>query len=253
MNEVVKVDESEAVQPVDPMVSVIERMALDQNSDIEKLERMLAMKERLDKEGARRSFSDAMAACQAEMGPVARNKSNDQTNSMYADLAAIYKACKPIIARHGFSFSTFPASTEKQGHMGVRWTLRHSCGHEETGLAELPLDDAGLKGTKNKTGTHAFGSTASYARRYLFCMLFDIATGDDNDGNTVQSETVSPQQYVTLRDALELSGMEPRSFHMAFGHKDPDSADLQVFPASRFDEAIGRLKAYKKRKEAANV
>ena len=40
-----------------------------------------------------------------------------------------------------------------------------------------------MKGTQNKTATHAFGSTMSYGRRYLKLMIFDVATTDEDDGN----------------------------------------------------------------------
>lgn len=244
-NSVVKIDEQDQMLPADPMVSMIERVVMDPSADLDKLERMLAMKERMDAEAARRAFSDAMAACQAEIEPVARNQSNDQTRSKYADLAAIYKACKPITAMHGFSFSTFPASTEKQGYMGVRWTLRHQSGHEESDVAEIPLDDRGLKGTANKTQTHAFGSTASYARRYLFCMLFDVATSDDNDGNNGSTETITAEQYITLRDLIAETGTDEIKFHTAYGHSDPQNADLQEFPAKLFAKAKAQLERKK--------
>jgi ERF superfamily len=219
----------------DPMVSMIERVVMDPNADLEKQERMLAMKERLDAESARRAFSDAMASCQAEMVPVARNQNNDQTRSKYADLATIYSSCKPICARHGFSFSCFPAQTDKTGMMGVRWTLRHSSGHEESGIAEVPIDDKGLKGTTNKTQTHAFGSTVSYARRYLFCMIFDVATSDDNDGNKA-AETVSADQFIELLDLLEVTDTDLDKFVLAFGGV-PGTSTLEEFPAASFDKA----------------
>lgn len=212
MNDLATIHQDDDILPaatVDPVLSMIERVVMDPNADLDKLERMLAMKERIDADAARRAFSDAMAACQAEMQPVARNKKNDQTRSKYADLAAIYTACKPLVSKYGFSFSTFPASTEKPGMMGVRWTLRHKAGHEESDMAEIPLDDKGMKGTANKTQTHAFGSTASYARRYLFCMIFDIATGDDDDGQSAQrnAEPITEEQYIELRDLIEQAGI----------------------------------------------
>lgn len=232
------VHNSELVSTADPMVSMIQRLAMDQNTDLAKLEKMLEMKERLEEKEARRAFSDAMAACQSEIQPVVRNKDNDQTKSKYADLAAIYDACKPIIAKHGFSFSTFPASTERDHHMGVRWILRHEGGHEESELAEIPLDDRGMKGTANKTQTHAFGSTVSYARRYLFCMLFDVATGDDDDGNTAgkSAATVSAEQYISLRDRAAEAGVAEETICLAH-----NVSDLSVFPAKDFEAAMNRL------------
>jgi hypothetical protein len=247
MSNIAKMDDTaqEVQLPADPMVSMIERVVMDPNADLDKLERMLSMKERMDAETARRAFSDAMAACQGEMEPIARNQRNSQTNSNYADLAAIYKTCKPVSGKHGFSFSTFPAQSEKPNHMAVRWTLRHSAGHEESDIAELPIDDKGIKGTVNKTGVHAFGSTASYARRYLFCMIFDVATADDNDGNNQPAETINADQFIILRDLIEATKTDEAKFHLAHGHKDPANADLHQFPARLFETAKAQLERKK--------
>lgn len=238
MNQVANIHSQDAPAPVaDPMVSMIERVVMDPGADLEKLERMLAMKERLDAEAARRAFSDAMADCQADILPVAKNKSNNQTQSKYADLAAIYAACKPIVASHGFSFSTFPATTEKAGMMAVRWTLRHKGGHEERGTAEVPLDDKGMKGTANKTQTHAFGSTASYARRYLFSMIFDVATSDDDDGQAAgRGEPISVGQYDELRQLIDQAGITEQIVCTA-----EKLSALHDLPAKHFARVSGRL------------
>ena len=77
-------------------------------------------------------------------------------------------------------------------------------------------------------------------------MIFNISTDDDTDGNTALSpqDTVSAEQFVKLRDKLESSGMKPENFHLAFGHRDPENADLQMFPAAKFKEAMDRLEKY---------
>lgn len=107
-----------------------------------------------------------------------------------------------------------------------------------------------MKGTANKTGTHAYGSTTSYGRRYLFCAVFDIAIGDDDDGVGAKIETVTADQFVRLRDKLEESGMRHEVFHRTFGHKDPANASLEMFPAARFAEAMKRLDTYISKKAA---
>lgn len=242
MNKVAKV-EAENLLPADPMVSMIERVAMDPNADIDKLERMLAMKERLEDKAAETSFNEAKAAAQAEMPAIVARHDNDQTRSKFAKLKDIYDECKPVLAKHGFSFSAVPVTGGRDGYLNMRWTLSRA-GHSITDVSEVPIDDRGMKGTANKTQTHAYGSTTSYGRRYLFCAVFDIAIGDDNDGNGAPAATITAEQYVALRNKLEESGMEPRKFHLAFGHKDPDSADLQQFPASLFDDAIARLTKY---------
>ena len=236
---------------VDPMIGMIERVALDPNTDIEKLERMLAMKERMDAAATERSFNEALAAAQSEMPNVIARHNNDQTKSKFADLADIYEVCKPVAARHGFSFNAVPVAGGRDGFMNMKWTLRRGA-HVETDVSEVPIDAAGLKGTKNKTGTHAYGSTTSYGRRYLFTAVFDIAVGQDNDGNSGANEyeTVSAEQYTILRDLIESTGTDEVKFHMAHGHSNPTQADLQQFPAASFEKAKAQLERKKEQMEA---
>ena len=52
---------SENIGQQDHMASVIERIAMDPNADLDKLERMLAMKERIDGQSAVRQFADALS------------------------------------------------------------------------------------------------------------------------------------------------------------------------------------------------
>lgn len=249
MNAVTKTEAHEMHVPADPMVSMIERIAMDPNSDLDKLERMLAMKERLEATAAQSSFNESLAAAQAEMPAVAARHNNDQTRSKYAKLADIYEVCKPIAASHGFSFNAIPVAGGREGYINMKWTLRRGA-HIESDVSEVPLDDKGMKGTANKTGTHAYGSTTSYGRRYIFCAVFDIAIGDDNDAANHKNATatVSAEQYVTLRDLITETGTDEAKFHLAFGHKDPANADLQLFPAARFNEAKAMLERKKEPK-----
>jgi hypothetical protein len=243
------------MMPADPMVSMIERVALDPSADLDKLERMLAMKERMEAQASRQAFNEALAEAQAEMPTVAAKHKNDQTKSKYAKLSDIYEECKPIAAKHGFSFNAVPVSGGADGFMDMKWTLRRGAS-VESDVSPVPLDDKGMKGTSNKTQTHAYGSTTSYGRRYLFCAVFDIAIGEDNDGNKSMKpvDTLSEEQYRELRDLLDESGMPEVKFNLAFGHKDPENADLHLFPANLFDEAKNRLVAFKARKgETANA
>lgn len=251
-NSVTKMSEETQVQlPADPMVSMIERVAMDPNADIEKLERMLAMKERMDAAATQQSFNEALAEAQAEMPNVIARHDNEQTKSKYADLADIYEVCKPIAAKHGFSFNAIPVAGGRDGFMNMKWTLRRGA-HIETDVSEVPIDAAGMKGSKNKTDTHAYGSTTSYGRRYLFCSVFDIAVGQDNDGNSggLDYETVTPEQYIILRDLIAETETDETKFHLAQGHPNPSQANLQLFPADKFESAKAQLERKKAKANA---
>jgi hypothetical protein len=41
----------------------------------------------------------------------------------------------------------------------------------------------GIQGKVNKTQIHAYKSTFTYAKNTLTCAVFNVATGDDDDGN----------------------------------------------------------------------
>jgi len=235
MTELTKVKPTEVVEP-NTMVSMIERVAMDPNVSIDKLERMLAMKERLDGEAAKREFNDAFAQCQREIPTVLKNKHNTQTRSNYADLAAIEAQTMPTINSHGFSMRFFPTASPIESHYGVDCVVAHVAGHSETHHADVPSDGAGFKGTANKTATHAFGSTMSYGRRYLHCMIWNIATAD-NDGNSAsQTKTITADQFQELQALIDASNADKEKFLLAY-----KADSLEEFPLSAFTRAKEQL------------
>jgi hypothetical protein len=206
----------------DPITTMIERVATDPNIPMERLEKLLDMKERMEDRAlaqiareAERNYHAAMADCQAEIPAIKKNKKNDHTRSTYADLQAIEEYAMPIIHRHGFSVSFTPAG-QKDGSQLIRWKVAHKSGHMETDIAEVPIDAAGSQGKVNKTSTQAFGSTNTYGRRYLLCMLFNIATGDDNDGNQT-SNPITKAQLQELRNLLDQTGSAINTFCNMWG------------------------------------
>lgn len=169
--------------------------AADPRMELAKVQGLWAMhKEMMDRE-SERAFNDAMARAQARMEPIVRDRKNEHTKSMYATLAAINEAITPIHTAEGLSvtYDSYTPEFDKDGkeinppRAGWFRTIAicaHSGGFARRYYIDLPLDDAGKDGSKNKTGVQAMGSTNEYARRYLKKMIFDITTANaDNDGN----------------------------------------------------------------------
>lgn len=203
------------IRPEDaPMVAMIERIVMDPSIPIDRLERMLEMKERMEDRAredeerqAKKAYFAAMSACQKTLPVVIKNQSNTHTRSRYADLAAIEEQAMPIIHDHGFAVSFQPDGYNEKGELKLLWEISHSEGHSRNGIGEIPVDNAGSQGKVNKTGTQAFGSTATYGRRYLLCMLFNISTGDDRDGNQQPNEgadeRITPEQVKVILALIE--------------------------------------------------
>ena len=187
MNQIAKQEENKqvAVSPeTSAVLSMIERVALDPNSDVDKLEKMLDMQERVLNKQAESAFFSTLNRCQSLMTRVTADCSNNQTKSRYASYAALDRALRPIYTQEGLSLSF---DTEPSGIEGM---LRVVCfasngNYTKRYSVDMPADGKGAKGGDVMTKTHATGAAMSYGMRYLLKMIFNVAIGeDDTDGNT---------------------------------------------------------------------
>ncbi len=219
------------------LISLIHRAASDPNVDISKMERLFDMHEKMETRRAISAYNEAMAKAQAKMPAIVRNKENKQTNSKYADLWAIADEALPVIHEHGFGLSFAEAPPKKEGnYIGISCTATHAGGHEKEYHFDVPVDDAGLKGTKNKTVTHAYGSTMTYGRRYATCGVFNIIVKDaDTDGNTPQG-TITEEQASCLLELLSGENQDMPGFCAAY--RIDKIGDL---PANQYDGALKRI------------
>jgi hypothetical protein len=186
----------------DPMMSMIERAARDPQVDVDKLERLFALRERMvgvEKEAA---FNAAMTAAQAEMGPISADAHNKQTNSKYASYAKLDRVLRPIYTKHGFALSFDEGVSPKENHVMVLCHVSHSAGHSRTYQKDMPADGKGAKGGDVMTLTHAAGAAMAYGMRYLLKGIFNVAVGEeDNDGNT-DDPTIGPGQLASLEQLI---------------------------------------------------
>lgn len=167
------------------MMQMIEQVALNPDADVEKLRAVMDMKMQMFNRGAEIEFNAAMALAQSEMEPVVARSRNDQTNSNYAKLEHIIEQISPIWSKHGFAITFGSGDSPREGWYRVECEVSHRAGHSKKYHADLPPDTVGIKGSVNKTPIHGFGSTMSYGRRYLTCLVFNIPIEhEDNDGNT---------------------------------------------------------------------
>lgn len=170
------------------ILSIIGRAASDPSVDMEKMERLLSMYERVNAKTAEVSFNDAMSDAQAKMRPISADAVNPQTRSNYATYGKLDKALRPIYTDLGFALS-FDTGEGPQDFVRVLCYVSHKAGHTRTYKVDMPADGKGAKGGDVMTKTHAVGAGMSYGMRYLLKMIFNVAVGeDDQDGNQVVSQ-----------------------------------------------------------------
>lgn len=260
MNEVSKIEPRsvEPAQIIDPMVSMIERIVLNPDADLDKLERMLALKRDHDRDNARIAFSAALSEARAKIPPIIKDATVDftsqkgRTHYKHETLAGIAKQIDPILSAHGLSYRF--RTDQTNGSVRVTCIIEHAQGHsEETSLSGSP-DTSG-----NKNGFQAVGSAVTYLQRYTLKAALGLSAEIDDDGNAaVASGPAKPapqrEQQNTVRDWTAVADNMVRhlrgNFHAVVN--DPnfkrDLANMQ-----RHDvEAAARVEAEIATQEKAN-
>jgi hypothetical protein len=219
------------------LLAVIARAANDPAVDVAKMEKLLEMQLKISSVQAEAAFNKAMSDCQAEMPMVYKDKKGE--NNRYATLESVDKVARPIYSKHGFSLS-FGGDEIVDGMVTVHCRLSHcekgaSVGHSVNYKLTGQVDTSGPKGGATKTGIQGMGSTASYLRRYLTCMIFNIATTDDNDG-AAPDKTITEHQREAIINALGGPGERVAGFCKA---AKIDKVDDLL--AKHFDTAMAKI------------
>jgi len=168
------------------LLAVIERAARDPSVDIDKMERLLAMQERVQQGRAKQAFTEAKIAMRPELPEVTMKGHiiirDKQTNVItqdtpFARFEDIHDAVVPVLSRHGFDLK-FRNGLSADGKVQVTTILTHIDGHEETTDFVLPHDSSG-----SKNSVQAVGSSTSYGKRYGTLAILNIkVAGEDDDG-----------------------------------------------------------------------
>lgn len=185
---------SEDLGHQDQMARVIERIAMDPSSDLDKLERMLAMKERIDGQNAMRQFADALSTARADIPPILKdakvdftNREGKRTNYQHETLAGIAKVIDPILSKNGLSYRF--RTDQGQGGVKVTCIIQHRAGHfEETTLM------GGADQSGNKNGFQAIGSAVTYLQRYTLKAALGLSAEVDDDAQSVTESAPAQRQ-----------------------------------------------------------
>jgi hypothetical protein len=164
------------------MLQLAEMMQNGLDIDVDKMEKLQDMGERYEKNEARKAFAADCAIVQENIYAVVKTKVNPQTHSKYAGLDGVLEMARPIYTKYGFSVIFYEGKADAAEETRICADVLHKSGHQRTYHCDIPLDDKGIKGSVNKTKIHGKGSTFSYGRRYLMCLIWNIPTADD-DGN----------------------------------------------------------------------
>lgn len=227
------------------LMDVIGRAAADPNTDVDKLERLLGMFERITAQKARVAFTSALAEMQPHLPVIDRRgkivvpaKDNKLGHSTpFATWEDINDAIRPVLHDHGFALS-FRVGQAQDGKIEITGVLSHREGHEEKTTLTLMHDSSG-----SKNSVQAVGSSVSYGKRYTALALLNITSRAPQDRDD-DGDSADPNHWITQDQADDLLALmdevnADRERFLNFLKIDT----LARLPAKRFDEAKRALEA----------
>lgn len=220
------------------IVLMIERAASNPDVDVDKMERLLAMQERVFERRAKAEYTAALAALQPTL-PVIHERGSikdkaGKVQSTYAKWEDVNECIRPILSAHGFSLS-FRSGRDEANRLTVTGVLSHAGGHSEEATLALPVDDSG-----SKNNVQGVGSSLSYGKRYTTFLLLNITTsGDDDDGKRAgDGGAIDQEQVGKLQELIESTGADKGRFLQFIG-----APSLSEIPAKDFTKAMQSLLA----------
>ena len=230
-----------AVATTDPTgVNALVEMALQMETvNVDALERLIAMRERIEDREARKAYFDALGAFQNECPPILKmddglktgKGASAKTVSWYAKLPRILAIAGPVLRKHGFSWRWDTQVSEQSQR--VVCELTHVLGHSETSEFTAPVTKVSPLTRDHQDNAGA----VTYGMRYSLVLVTGIVTADvDNDGAGPPPGTVSAEQAMALEATAKEVGANLTRFLDVFGVK-----TFVEIPEHRHAEAVSLL------------
>src|SRR5690606_10327152 len=213
--------------------------AVEAGASVEALERLVALKERVDAEQARRAYFEALAAAQEEMPEVPKSRtaqiatrSGASYSYRYAALEDITRTIRPILRKHGLSYAW--DVTQGENALVVACVLRHVDGHEERASFPVPVDSGA-----RMSAAQANGAALTYGRRQSLVAVLGLTTADediDGAGDIPDNNRITPQQAADLDALIDEVGADRQRFLAWAGVE-----RIEDLPADRYATAVRML------------
>lgn len=203
--------------------------AIDKNVSIEVMEKLLAMRDKLQSEQAELAFREAMSKFQSECPIIPKRKEvfdkGGKLRYKYAPIEDIVKAVQSLLETCGLSYDIDTEPTDVG--ITVVLTVSHVLGHKKVTRFNAPIQKDAYMSDPQK-----WASASTFAKRYAFCNGFGILTGDEDNDAAICDDTSHKQQ--TKREM-------------------PIVENVEINVTEKFNEAIGRMERANNPLELAKI
>ena len=176
-------------------------LAIEQGADIDKLEKLIELRNREEERIARLAFDTHFGEMQSEFTAVVKSKEakdyDDNVMYVYAPLETLQVHYNPTIFNHGFSYRWREEAIET----GKRCVLCIS-GHGH--ITETSFDIPKIPSNKRMNDVQAAGSMSTYGRRYTFIAGFGIIIAGEDDDAASAGDNRTVAEVRTERELPDL-------------------------------------------------
>lgn len=193
-------------------------LALQKGTSVEIVERLMVIRTQLKQEKAQELYNEALAEFQSECPTIEKTQivkdKKGEERYRYAPLDSIVSQVKTLLHKYGFSY-TFNTVYEKEesakrgGAQVVTCTAHHIGGWQSSASFRTPIEWESYMSDVQKQG-----SSLTFGKRYAFCQVFGIMTGEeDRDGTDgtiegtktpqIEAKPMTEQQKKEIEEIIE--------------------------------------------------
>lgn len=215
-------------------------LALREKAPVEALERLVALKERVDAQHAAQAFFAAKAEFQRRCPQIKKAgvvdyvpSSGGRVKFNYAILDDVDAVVRPLCNDLGLSYAW---NSKPEGQLvTVEFVLRHVGGHSESSFFSCPTTSKAGMSDQQK-----YGAAVKYAMRWsLIQGLGLITTDDDDDAAEVDPTPVSDDQATTIQALMDELALKPGSIKRFLRYLEVEK--VGAIRASDYTKAIAAL------------
>lgn len=140
----------------------------------------------------------ALAAAQGEILVAGKAKLNPHFKTNYADVTAIWVACRPALSKHGVSVSQWPVHS-KDGRLHLITRVAHA-GQWMKSRFSIPI---------SKDDPQGYASAVTYIKRFaLAAAVGVVAQDEDDDGAAASADKDAMPEHQLADHLLAIQGAE---------------------------------------------
>lgn len=193
------------------LMAIVDSAMNNPDVDIEKMNSILDMQERIMDKNSEVEFNKSMVAAISAIPSFEKNTSGH--NYKYATFEQINKVVKPILKSHDL-FVTFLTDFQSDNFVLVTAEITHKDGFSKKTSMRFPFD---MSGSKNQV--QAVASAISYGKRYMQNALLNITThGEDDDGFATE-KTIGSKEIERINNGIAAAGITLKKFNEAMNVK----------------------------------